>query len=70
MADNGLLVYATCSVLPEENFLVVKKFLQQYNDAEEKTINIDCGIKVMHGQQLFPTTNGNDGFYYAVLTKR
>ncbi len=69
LADGGLLVYATCSVLPEENFLVVKKFLSQYNDAKEKLIAIDCGIKVMHGRQLFPTTDGSDGFYYAVITR-
>lgn len=69
LADGGVLVYATCSVLPEENFLVVKKFLSQYNDAKEKLIAIDCGIGVMHGRQLFPTTDGSDGFYYAVITK-
>lgn len=69
LADGGLLIYATCSILPEENFLVVKNFLQQYNDAKEKPITMDCGIRVMHGRQFFPTTNGNDGFYYAVITK-
>ncbi|MEI8055668.1 MAG: hypothetical protein WCH10_06775 [bacterium] len=58
LADDGLLVYATCSILPEENFLVVKNFMQQYNEA-----------KVVHDRQLFPTTNGGDGFYYAVITK-
>ena len=69
LANGGLLIYATCSVLPEENFLVVKNFLSQYNDAKEKLIAIDCGIEVIHGRQLFPTTDGGDGFYYAAITK-
>jgi len=69
LADGGLLVYATCSILPEENFLVVKNFLQQYNNAREKSITMNCGIQTMYGRQLFPATNGNDGFYYAVITK-
>ncbi|CAL7963173.1 Ribosomal RNA small subunit methyltransferase B [Gammaproteobacteria bacterium] len=69
LADGGLLVYATCSILPEENFLVIKNFLQQHNNAKEKPITMDCGTKVMYGRQLFPTTNGSDGFYYAVITK-
>lgn len=59
LVNNGLLVYATCSVLPEENFLVVKNFLLQYNNA-----------KIIHDWQLFPTHNGNDGFYYAVIKKQ
>lgn len=67
LADNGLLVYATCSVLPEENFLVVKDFLQQHNDIKEKSITIKSGVEVPYGKQFFPTTNNSDGFYYAIL---
>lgn len=69
LADGGLLVYATCSILPEENFLVIENFLKHCSDTKEKQIIINCGIEVMHGRQLFPTVNGNDGFYYAVITK-
>jgi 16S rRNA (cytosine967-C5)-methyltransferase len=69
LADDGLLVYATCSILPEENFLVVKNFLEQYNNAKEKPIAMDYGVKAIYGRQLFPTTCGSDGFYYAVITK-
>ncbi|EKE01322.1 MAG: hypothetical protein ACD_21C00160G0005 [uncultured bacterium] len=69
LVEGGILVYATCSVLPEENFLVVKEFLQKYNDAKEKSIAMEEGVVVVHGRQLFPTANGGDGFYYAVITK-
>jgi 16S rRNA (cytosine967-C5)-methyltransferase len=67
--DDGLFVYVTCSVLPEENFLVVKAFLQKYNDAREIPIAIEKGVKVVYGQQFFPESNGGDGFYYVVIRK-
>lgn len=70
LTENGLLVYATCSILPEENFLVIEKFLQKHQDAKEKNIIANWGIKVKHGRQLFPTNNSNDGFFYALITKK
>jgi 16S rRNA (cytosine967-C5)-methyltransferase len=67
--DGGLFVYATCSVLPQENFLVVKEFLQKHNDAKEKPVAIEGGVQVEYGQQCFPSANSGDGFYYIVITK-
>lgn len=65
----GILVYATCSILPEENSLNIARFLTQHSNARELDIGETIGIKQSHGRQLFPQINGHDGFYYAKLIK-
>lgn len=69
LADGGILVYATCSILPEENSNVIDRFLRQHQDAHELSISLPWGIKMEHGWQIFPSQNGPDGFYYAKLSK-
>ena len=55
----GTLVYATCSILPEENSLQIERFLKETNDAKlvEPVI------------QYLPSEEGGDGFFYAKLNK-
>jgi 16S rRNA (cytosine967-C5)-methyltransferase len=69
LKPGGRILYATCSVLPQENEQVVAKFCQQQTDAKHLTINADWGIKRDFGRQLFPQANGHDGFFYALLEK-
>lgn len=69
LKSGGLLVYATCSLLPQENSQVLENFLTTHPDAQEKTLNVDWGIKTNIGRQIFPELNGMDGFYYGCLTK-
>ena len=68
--NEGILVYATCSILPEENDQVVKAFVASHKDAEIMTIEASWGVATDCGRQLFPTINGSDGFYYARLRKK
>jgi 16S rRNA (cytosine967-C5)-methyltransferase len=70
----GILLYATCSVLPEENSLNIAAFLARTSDAREleivgQTHQPVAGMAQPHGRQLLPQVDGHDGFYYAKLTK-
>ena len=69
LKPGGILLYATCSILPEENDEVIKGFVRSHNDAQVLTIEASWGIVTDHGRQLFPLVNGNDGFYYSRLSK-
>jgi 16S rRNA (cytosine967-C5)-methyltransferase len=69
LAPGGLLVYATCSVLRQENEAVVAAFLAGHPDAREVPIAADVGLPVRHGRQILTGQQGMDGFYYARLEK-
>ncbi|MDD5297828.1 MAG: RsmB/NOP family class I SAM-dependent RNA methyltransferase [Rhodocyclaceae bacterium] len=70
----GRLVYATCSLLPEENAEVVDAFLAthpEFHRLSAKEVLAGQGIAVDIGEdlQLLPQTHGTDGFYAAVLER-
>jgi len=70
LKPRGILVYATCSVLPDENTQLIARFMAQQADAEILGIEANWGIEQPFGRQLFPQPQGHDGFYYARLQKR
>ena len=65
----GILLYATCSVLPEENSDNIGAFLARTPGARELDIDGAFGLQQAHGRQLLPQVDGHDGFYYAKLIK-
>lgn len=69
LAPGGRLLYATCSVLPEENADQIAAFLARTADARALPITADWGQPSGDGRQLMPTVDGHDGFFYALLEK-
>ncbi len=70
----GRLVYATCSLLPEENSLIVERFLATHADfrrTSAREVLADQGIAVECGEDLvlLPHVHGTDGFFAAVLER-
>jgi 16S rRNA (cytosine967-C5)-methyltransferase len=65
-----MLVYATCSVLPQENTLQLQHFLESRDDARERKIAAEWGIGTTIGRQILPNRDGMDGFYYACIEKQ
>lgn len=70
LETNGVLLYATCSVLPEENENLIARFLDQQHNAEELPIKLPLGAKAKCGWQLLPKENQHDGFFYARIRKK
>ncbi len=69
LRPGGTLLYATCSVLPQENTRVVHGFLKQQKQAVEDLILAPWGQASESGRQLLPQQNGHDGFYYARIKR-
>ena len=78
LKPNGVLLYATCSVLPEENSHVVQNFISSQSDAMLAKLTLKqaiesavaSGVDTGFGYQLFPKQAGHDGFFYAKISKQ
>ncbi|MFL0811225.1 MAG: 16S rRNA (cytosine(967)-C(5))-methyltransferase RsmB [Agarilytica sp.] len=69
LQENGQFLYATCSILPEENEKVIQGFVEEQADAIHLNLDVSWGEARPYGRQLFPHINGHDGFYYSLLKK-
>jgi len=65
LKPGGTLVYATCSVLPEENSQQIAAFLKRTSNATLRT----TGTPEKPGVQNLPGAEDGDGFFYAKLIK-
>ena len=70
LKKGGVLVYSTCTILPEENELCVRRFLDTHS--EFSTMPIIVGD--LHSESgmitLLPHVHSTDGFFICKLTKR
>lgn len=69
LEPGGLLLYATCSILPKENERQLSWFLVDRADARERQIDAAWGETREIGRQIAPGEAGMDGFYYGLLEK-
>ena len=70
LKSGGRLLYATCSILPQENTLQMQRFLATEPTAKEVEIEAEWGESFGGiGRQILPGTQGMDGFFYCLLEK-
>ncbi|HQT81282.1 MAG: hypothetical protein B7Z60_00625 [Ferrovum sp. 37-45-19] len=67
----GLLMYATCSILPEENEGQVQWFSEKHQDFELTEVNLpELGMTSGHFLQCLPHQQGTDGFFAAMWQRK
>jgi len=70
LAPGGTLLYATCSILREENQFQIEAFLQRTRGAGFLPLDDAYGHDSWAGRQRLPGEHGADGFFYARLLKK
>ena len=77
LEPEGRLLYATCSILRQENDVVVAQFLSARPDAVEVEIGAQLRRQLPcapdfggPGLQLLPGPANTDGFYYALMARK
>jgi 16S rRNA (cytosine967-C5)-methyltransferase len=68
LKPGGTMLYATCSILPEENTQQISQFLAETKEAQLLPLSLNETIE-NPGRQILPGEGQMDGFYYARLLK-
>ncbi|HIP53584.1 MAG TPA: 16S rRNA (cytosine(967)-C(5))-methyltransferase RsmB [Chromatiales bacterium] len=69
LAPGGMLLYVTCSLLPQENESQVAGFLRRCPHLHEVPLNDEWGHCRAAGRQTLPGEESMDGFYYALMER-
>ncbi len=75
LSPDGMLLYATCSILPQENRDLIMRFVAEHEDVRLQPFKprLSQGEQAHssfdRGWQILPGEMGMDGFYYAALRK-
>ncbi len=68
LENKGYLLYATCSILPDENDKVIEQFVAQTESASVHPLHFPQGNQTEYGLQILPQPQ-LDGFYYTLIRK-
>ena len=76
LKPGGRLLYATCSILPEENDAPIAALLEKFPSAQVQAIQLQTGQATRFGRQWLPLRStlqsgadalATDGFYYCLV---
>ena len=66
----GLLVYSTCTILPEENEQVTDGFLKAHDEFTYEAFSLPNGVSAPGHLTLWPQRNNTDGFYLSRMRRK
>ena len=66
----GLLVYSTCTILPEENEQVTDGFLKAHDEFTYEAFSLPNGVSVPGHLTLWPQRDNTDGFYLSRMRRK
>ena len=69
LKPGGMLLYATCSILKEENEQQIQRLITEQHNAHPETFTAEWGIDARYGRQILPGQNNMDGFFYSLIYK-
>ncbi|MBS9778361.1 MAG: 16S rRNA (cytosine(967)-C(5))-methyltransferase RsmB [Gammaproteobacteria bacterium] len=69
LKQGGRMLYATCSILPEENCEQIRSFLARTPDAQLKSLAHNRSVDTENGMLQFLADEWGDGFFYAAVEK-
>jgi 16S rRNA (cytosine967-C5)-methyltransferase len=69
LKPGGRLIYATCSVFPQENSRIIERFLPTQSNAILDPLTVPWANETSVGRQFFPTAFEQDGFFISRLRK-
>jgi len=70
LCPGGELVYSTCTLNPDENCGVVRRFLEENSDYESLDFTVGDIASVGGCLTLYPHVHGTDGFFIAKMRKK
>jgi len=69
LKPGGTLLYASCSLLAEENQLCIASFAKRQRNVECTPMSVPCAVEHLHGYTVLPDAEGGDGLFFARLQR-